>query len=148
MEKIIKSKERVKQYAEVFTPQWLVKDMCDLIPSEEWENVDSTFLEPCCGNGNFLEEIAKRKFKLCKSPKDGIRALNSIYGIDIQEDNVIESRERLLRLYIESFPTANDFAILIASQVINGRIKCGDSLKIMREWTENKQWLKDISSSI
>lgn len=55
-ERLIKSKERVKEHAEVFTPSWLVKDMCDTIPSEIWENIESTFLEPACGNGNFLVE--------------------------------------------------------------------------------------------
>lgn len=43
---LIKSKQRVKRYAEVFTPDFVVKDMCDLVPSEIWENIESTVLEP------------------------------------------------------------------------------------------------------
>ena len=65
-EKIIKSKQRVKDFAEVFTHTHIVKDMCDLIPEEVWNNIESTFLEPACGNGNFLVEIYERKLKLCK----------------------------------------------------------------------------------
>ena len=96
-DKLIKSKERVRNHAEVFTPEWLVKDMCDLIPSDGiWDRIDSTFLEPACGNGNFLAEIYQRKLKICKCARDGLIALNSITGIDIQMDNVIESGDSLI----------------------------------------------------
>ena len=77
----------MKDFAEVFTPDFIVKDMCDLVPSEIWQNIESTFLEPACGNGNFLVEILARKYKLCKTPKDGLKALASVVGIDIQADN-------------------------------------------------------------
>lgn len=82
-EKLIKSKQRVKDFAEVFTPAHIVKDMCDLVPEEMWTNVETTFLEPACGTGNFLVEILERKFKLCKDWEDGLRALKSVYGVDI-----------------------------------------------------------------
>lgn len=134
-EKLIKSKERVRDKGEVFTPSWIVKDMCDLIPESEW-TIESKFLEPCCGNGNFLAEIAERKFALCETPKDGLKALASIVGIDIMQDNVDESRARLLRLYIEHFQTASDTAILLASGIIKNNIMQGDSLKIMGKWSE------------
>ena len=94
-EKLIKSKQRVKDFAEVFTPKHIVKDMCDLVPEEMWMNVETTFLEPACGTGNFLVEILERKFKLCEDWQDGLIALKSVYGIDIQMDNVIEARQRL-----------------------------------------------------
>lgn len=79
---LIKSKKRVKDFAEVFTPDFIVKDMCDLIPSEIWQNIESTFLEPACGTGNFLVEIMSRKYLLCKTEKDGLKALNTIVGVD------------------------------------------------------------------
>lgn len=135
-EKLIKSKKRVKDFAEVYTPSWLVKDMCNLVPPEQW-TIESTFLEPACGNGNFLAEIAERKFALCKTPKDGLKALASIVGIDIQQDNVEESRTRLLRLYTEHFPTASDTAILLASGILKNNIMQGDSLKIMEKWSKD-----------
>lgn len=130
-EKIIKSKERVKRFAEVYTPKHIVKDMCDLIPSEIWEDIDSTFLEPCCGNGNILVEIAERKFERCTNADDGIRALRSIYGIDIQADNVLESRTRLLNLYNARF-NAPPCKLLSAAEIVSKNIWLGDSLEIMK----------------
>ena len=62
-----KSAERVRKYSEVYTPMWLVKDMCDMLGGESpeaWTVLDKTFLEPACGNGNFLVEIFERKLKL------------------------------------------------------------------------------------
>lgn len=142
MSKQIKSKERVKNFAEVFTAEREVKAMCDLIPEETWNNIESRFLEPCCGNGAFLREILDRKLKRCKTPKDGLKALNSIFGIDIQQDNVDESRQLLFQMYCDYFPNATATAIVLAAQIIKKRIVCGDSLKIMAEWqaeSENKQ---------
>lgn len=63
MSKQIKSRKRVKDFAEVYTNEREVKAMCDLIPTEIWDNIESTFLEPACGNGNFLVEILARKFE-------------------------------------------------------------------------------------
>lgn len=131
IEKIIKSKERVKRFAEVYTPKHIVKDMCDLIPSEIWEDIDSTFLEPCCGNGNILAEIAEKKFERCTNADDGLRALRSIYGIDIQADNVLESRTRLLSLYNARF-NAPPCKLLSAAEIVGKNIWIGDSLEIMK----------------
>lgn len=133
-EKLIKSKERVKNFAEVFTPDFIVKDMCDLIPEEIWSNIESTFLEPACGNGNFLVEILRRKLELCKNEKDGLKALSSIVGIDIQADNCEESRKRLKAMYCDKFPDASDFALYIADKILENNIVCGDSLKIIKKW--------------
>lgn len=127
---LIKSKERVKTRGEVFTPDWIVKDMCDLIPSEIWKNIDSTFLEPACGNGNFLAEIYARKLERCKTEKEGLKALNSIYGIDIMPDNCAESRLKLVEMFADRFPKSNDFARLTALAIVNNNIICGDSLEI------------------
>jgi len=127
-EKIIKSKKRVKDFAEVYTPSFIVKDMCDLIPKEIWEDIESTFLEPACGNGNFIVEILVRKYSRCKDEKDGLKALASVVGVDIQQDNVEECRTRLLRQYIEFFPKASEFAILMASGILQNNIICGDTL--------------------
>lgn len=105
----IKSKERVKQHGEVFTPDSIVNDMLDLVEDSLnkdslWKYIDSTYLEPACGNGNFLVRILDRKLNAVqKLPKEQwelglIRALSSIYAIDIQYDNVEETKERLLEL--------------------------------------------------
>lgn len=133
-EKIIKSKQRVKDFAEVFTPSHIVKDMCNQVPDSVWNNIESTFLEPSCGNGNFLVEIYRRKLAICKDERDGLKALASIVGIDIQADNCDESRKRLMTQFCEAFPNANEVCILLAAGILQNNIICGDSLKIMKEW--------------
>lgn len=132
-EKLIKSKQRVKDFAEVFTPKHIVKDMCDLVPEEMWVSVDTTFLEPACGTGNFLVEILERKFKLCESWEYGLRALKSVYGVDIQQDNVEEAKGRLFEMYIKQFPKSPAISGLIAAQILEQNIVCGDFVK---EWTD------------
>lgn len=138
-EKIIKSKQRVKDFAEVFTPAHIVKDMCDLIPDSVWDNIESTFLEPSCGNGNFLVEIYRRKLAICKDERDGLKALASIVGIDIQADNCDESRKRLMTMFLEAFPNANEVSILLAAGILQNNIICGDSLQIQKNWQEKGQ---------
>lgn len=102
----IKSKERVRNLAEVYTNEREVKAMLDLIPTKnEDEIISLKFLEPACGNGNFLVEILKRKLARVNE-KYGlaalsiyefyiIRSLTTIYGIDICEENIVEARERI-----------------------------------------------------
>lgn len=128
--KLIKSKERVRDHGEVYTPAHIVRNMCDLIPSEIWEDINTKFLEPCCGNGNILAEIAKRKFEHCRSADEGLDALRSIYGIDILADNVLESRARLLSLYNASFD-APPCKLLSAATIVGVNIQLGNSLEIM-----------------
>lgn len=122
--KSIKSKNRVKDFGEVFTAEREVKAMCDLIPSSIWENIDSTFLEPACGNGNFLVEILSRKLQRCKTEEEVYRAYNSIYGIDILPDNCEEAKERMLSLCPEYADKSK----------ITLHILCGNSLEIMEDW--------------
>lgn len=97
------SKERVTDYGEVYTPKHVVEAMLDLV-RQETERIDSRFLEPACGHGNFLVEILERKLRVVewryrKSQLDyeryAILAVSSIYGIDILEDNIKECHQRL-----------------------------------------------------
>lgn len=99
----IKSKERVAQRGEVFTAEREVNAMLDLVKNE-CLRPDSRFLEPACGDGNFLSAILRRKLaelrrKYKKSPRDyerqAIVAIGSLYGIDIMDDNVLACRKRL-----------------------------------------------------
>lgn len=130
----IKSKERVNKHGEVFTNEREVKAMCDLIPLHIWEKVDSTFLEPCCGNGNFLVEILERKLKRCDNSIElGLKALESIYGIDLLPDNVVECRIRLLELFSKFFPEQSGFSAMMAALIIEKHIICGNSLEIMKK---------------
>lgn len=129
----IKSKKRVKERGEVFTNPREIKAMCDMIPNV-WNNIESTFLEPSCGNGNFLVEIFERKLKLCKDERQGLKALVSIVGIDIMPDNVEESRNRLRKMFLDKFPNSNNFVLWLLDCILKNNIICGDSLKIMKEW--------------
>ena len=137
MAKQIKTKQRVKDFGEVFTNEREVKAMCDLIDRDTWNNIASTFLEPACGNGNFLVEIYRRKLERCENEKDGLKALASIVGIDIQADNVQESRQRLKQMYVDKFPNANEIALQMADMILKNNIMCGDSLEIMKKWEKN-----------
>lgn len=92
-ESLIKSKARVKELGEVFTPAVLVSEMLDKLSPDCWGR-KKTFLEPSCGTGNFLVQILERKLAAGHSP---LQALSTIYGIDIMRDNIIESRKRLLQ---------------------------------------------------
>lgn len=131
----IKSKKRVKDFAEVFTNEREVKAMCDLIPAEIWENIASTFLEPACGNGNFLVEIMARKYSHCQNPTEGVIALSSVVGIDIQPDNCEECRERLFEQFKAAFPNACKIYTRLAEAILARNIICGDSLEIQKRWS-------------
>jgi hypothetical protein len=106
---LVKSKERVAAHGEVFTPAWMVKAMLDLV-KEETERLDSRFLEPACGSGNFLVQILRRKLtaveiKYAKSDFErqhyALLALMSIYGIELLPDNIAECRANLLEILAE-----------------------------------------------
>lgn len=147
-EKQIKSNQRVKDFAEVFTAEREVKAMCDLIPQETWQNIESTFLEPACGIGNFLVEILSRKLDKCKDVKDGLKALNSLFGVDILADNVEESRARLLKMFVDKFSEANEYAISVAKKLLKTHIVQDDFLnpqtEIVKSWgvTANEEYVK------
>ena len=89
-----KREARAKQTAEVFTPPRLVKQMLDKLPKEVWRK-GKTFIDPACGNGNFLVAVLWRKISRNHKILD---ALQSIYGVDIMRDNIQECRLRLLKL--------------------------------------------------
>ena len=131
--KQIKSKNRVQKYGEVFTAEREVKAMCDLIPVDVWDNIDSRFLEPACGNGNFLVEIYARKLERCNTQEEALRALNSIYAIDIQTDNCEESRQRLKQMYLAKFSYTQK-----VDETLDNNIICGNSLEIMKDWSDTE----------
>jgi len=107
----VKSKKRVTDHGEVFTNQREVNAMLDLV-KHETERIDSRFLEPACGNGNFLAEVLHRKLNVVdlrysKSQIEWERysviAISSIYGVDILEDNAQECRERLFKIFDQRY---------------------------------------------
>jgi len=86
-------KERVAEVGEVYTPSELANSMISKLPKVLWRDKTKTFIDPSCGNGNFLVEVVKRKIKTGSSKW---QALSTTFGVDIMEDNVLECRERLL----------------------------------------------------
>lgn len=123
----IKSKSRVRDFSEVFTNEREVKAMCDLIPPEVWKNIGSSFLEPCCGEGVFILEILKRKFANCKTRKDYTLALDSVYGMDIQADNVENCIQNIISLCEQNFKITQAEKELVSEHIIQA-----DSLKVMK----------------
>ncbi len=152
----VKSKERVAKHGEVFTAKREVNAMLDLV-KQETERLDSRFLEPACGTGNFLEEILLRKLVVAeraaipsrrkkavpeKFERNSIVALTSIYGVELQDDNAKECRERLygvwhsayLRIYKKS---ASDLVCKCARFILEKNIICGNALS-MKKVDENR----------
>jgi hypothetical protein len=137
----VKSKKRVADHGEVFTAQREVNAMLDLV-KHETERIDSRFLEPACGDGNFLVEILRRKLDVVdsryrKSQSDwelySVVAISSIYGVDILEDNAIECRKRLLVIYIERYSNlfkmdCKDDCVKSVEFILSRNILWGDAL--------------------
>ena len=106
---LVKSKKRVVDHGEVFTPPWMVEAMLDLVKAET-ERIDSRVLEPACGSGNFLVQVLRRKLavvelKYGKSAFEkqhfSLLALMCIYGIELLADNIAECRENMLEIFAD-----------------------------------------------
>ncbi len=138
----VRSRERVRELAEVFTHQREVDAMLDLMP-DAFAGLDITFLEPTCGSGNFLVEILRRKLRLvtkteCVSQEHYehrlLRAIASIYGVDISMDNVTEARARTAHVLLSHYQSdANTVEpttgfLNAAAMIIGDNIVHGDSL--------------------
>ena len=109
--KQVVSKQRVSDYGEVFTSDREVNAMLNLVKPET-ERIESRFLEPACGTGNFLAEVLARKLKIVKSryaasqlefERNSVLAVSSIYGIDILQDSVVNCRKRLSNIFEETY---------------------------------------------
>lgn len=133
------SKKRVADHGEVFTGQREVNAMLDLV-KHETQRIDSRFLEPACGTGNFLAEILNRKLDVLDSryrnsqielERYTLLAASSIYGIDLLEDNVVECRRRLLEIVEKKFPDTLSDDLLKSVRFVFGRnIIHGDALSL------------------
>jgi len=144
-----KSKQRVTDHGEVFTAEREVNAMLDLV-KQETERIDSRFLEPACGTGNFLIEILRRKLAVVKSrykrsPDDyeryAVIAVSSIYGIDLLQDNIDECRSRLFQIFDSEYSEicmkdANDETREAVRHILKHNILCGDALTLK---TSNKE---------
>lgn len=143
MTKQVKSKQRVVEHGEVFTAEREVKAMCDLV-KQETERIDSRFLEPACGDGNFLAEILCRKLAIVKSKykkssldyeKNSLLAVSSIYGVDIMADNVSACRDRLYKIWEKEYKAVckkecNEDACRSVRYILSRNIVCGNALTL------------------
>lgn len=93
MSGIERDKLRVKATGEVFTPTELVQEILDQLPQDQFTNPTKTFLDPSCGDGQFLGEVLIRKMENGSTFE---QALSTTYGVDLMQDNVDLCRERLL----------------------------------------------------
>lgn len=133
---LVKSKQRVADHGEVFTPAWMVEAMLDLVKDES-ERIDSRFLEPACGDGNFLVRILRRKLsavelKYGKADFErrhyALLALMCVYGIELLEDNIAECRRNLLAIFAEYLSlTQSDEMYHAAFYVLSQNLVHGDA---------------------
>ena len=142
---LIKSKKRVSDHGEVFTSEREVNNMLDLV-KQETERIDSRFLEPACGDGNFLIKVLERKVEILLSrykknqfdfEKYSVIAISSIYGIDILTDNVQQAQNRLFGyiedVYSKTFKNAVNQEFLKTLKYILGKnIIHGDALSLKK----------------
>ena len=137
---LIKSKKRVADHGEVFTPPQLVEAMLDLV-KDETERIDSRFLEPACGSGNFLVQVLLRKLaaverKFGKSDFErrhyALLGLMCIYGIELLADNIVECRANLLEIVADYLNLdASDVLYQAASYVLSQNLVHGDALTML-----------------
>jgi hypothetical protein len=137
---LIKSKRRVADHGEVFTPQWLVKNMLDLVKGET-ERIDSRFLEPACGSGNFLVPVLQRKLaavqaKFGKSDFDkrhyALLAVMCSYGIELLPDNIAECRANMLEVFASYLNVVEtDELYRAAFYVLSQNLVHGDAMTML-----------------
>ena len=142
-DKQVKSKNRVIDHGEVFTSEREVNAMLDLV-KEETERIDSRFLEPACGDGNFLSEILRRKlFIVSKRYKNNsneyekysVLAISSIYGVELLQDNVKLCQNRLFKIWEKEYRKyiknkTNQDCLKSVKFILNRNILCGDALTL------------------
>lgn len=139
-EDLVRSKQRVADHGEVFTPSWMVEDMLDLVKPES-ERIDSRFLEPACGSGNFLKVVLSRKLQTVEARyrkseferrHHALLALMCTYGIELLADNIEECRENLLFIFTQYLSETDDGVWLVAARnVLRANIIHGDALTLL-----------------
>ena len=139
---LIKSKRRVADHGEVFTPPWLVEKMLDLVKGET-ERIDSRFLEPACGSGNFLVPVLERKLaavelKFGKSEFErrhyALLAVMCTYGVELLADNIAECRANMLEVFADYLSLdETDELYRAASYVLSQNLVHGDALTMLTD---------------
>lgn len=140
--KLVKSKQRVADHGEVFTPAWMVEAMLDLVKGET-ERIDSRFLEPACGDGNYLVPVLRRKLAAVEVKYGAsdferrhyaLLALMCLYGIELLPDNIVECRANLLGVFAEylNLDPAEDL-YLAAFHVLSQNLVHGNAMTMLTD---------------
>lgn len=137
---LVRSKQRVADHGEVFTPDWLVQAMLDQV-MDETERIDSRFLEPACGSGNFIVPVLRRKLravelKFGKSNFEqrhySLLAVMCIYGIELLPDNIEECRANMLEVLVDHLTISDsDDLYSAASYVLSQNLVHGDAMRML-----------------
>ena len=136
-EVLVKSRQRVTDHGEVFTPAWLIEDILNLV-KEETERIDARVLEPACGSGNFLVPVLRRKLRTVETKfgtseferrHHALLALMCIYGIELLQDNTDECRDNLLEVFLSFIGAeANEEWSRVGNAVLEANIVQGNAL--------------------
>jgi hypothetical protein len=136
----MRTRQRVVDYGEVFTPQWMVEAMLDLVRTETCR-IDSRILEPACGSGNFLIRVLMRKLAAVEARygrsdfekrHHALLGLMCVYGIELLEDNVTECRQHMLTVFSEYLNLqAHDVLHQAATKVLVANVVHGDALSML-----------------
>jgi len=134
---LVKSRQRVADHGEVFTPGWLVQAMLDQV-KDETERIDARFLEPACGSGNFIVPVLRRKLRAVErrfGRSDfevrhySLLGLMCIYGIELLADNVQECRANMLEVMVDQLGIGRDDDLArAAAYVLSQNIVHGDAM--------------------
>lgn len=136
---LTKTKQRIADHGEVFTPPWMVEAMLDQV-KDETDRIDSRFLEPACGDGNFLVQVLKRKLaaveiKYGKTDFEkrhyALLSMMCIYGVELLADNIAECRANLLKIFAEYLGLKCDDELYRAgTYILSQNLVHGDAMKM------------------
>lgn len=149
----MKTKQRVRDYGEVYTPEWVVYKMLCLVNDKE---IDTTYLEPACWNGSFLVKILERKLELynkLENPNfwDIITIVGSIYGVDILADNVSESIDRMFEMvkpYVKNVLQEQTILDILRSNIqVCNFLATKEKPLVIHKWEAYEAWWDWFSSS-
>ena len=137
VENLIKSRERVQKFGEVFTPQWMVEKMLDELPQEFFSDLEQKFLEPAAGEGAFLIAILNRKLNFADSPEKMLAALKSLFAIELQPDNLSKTRENLQQIFLnhyeKNFGEPTEEILSDVEKILENNLVEGDALHFFAE---------------
>ena len=141
LERLIKTKERVSEHGEVFTPNHIVLEMISLIDDSTWSDKEYIALEPTCGNGNFVVEIIKKKISCGLTI---YQAVNTTFGMDIQDDNIFECRVRVLKICMD-YENDSKKLFELSCLIVNNFFVVNDSLSFIQDkkWEDKKFFSED-----